>query len=288
MLNDLINDNDENPPPQPRTIFAWTAFIGLVTAFIFVGFPQIDIWAGSFFVYGKQAFFLNYSDTGKAIREIFKLAFLILSICALAGLILSIFTNNRLLGLTFPKWLFLTLSLLIGPGLITNVILKDEWGRARPFYIKEFGGPLKFTPALIRSDQCKKNCSFVSGEASSIYTAFFALALIAFKRRKRLLTLGVIFGTLAGIVRMGQGGHFLSDVIFAGVFMMLTVLAINWLISRRYAHALAEGGHLHRKLIAYATSIKTLSTSLKGYAQNKFGTLNIFRHKKNNKEHKEE
>lgn len=259
----LHNDNNENPWPSPRNLFAWTSFIGLVTAIIFVGFPQLDLWVGSFFLYGKRAFIFHVSDAGKTMREIFKLVFLIVSVSAIAGLILSVFTSKRLLGLTFPKWLFLTLSLLIGPGLITNVILKDGWGRARPFYVEEFGGPMKFTPALVRSDQCKKNCSFVSGESSSIYAIFFVFALMTFKQRKLLITLGVIFGTLAGIVRMAQGGHFLSDVIFSGVFMMLTVLAVNWLITRRFARTLAEGGPAHLSLIASAAKLKRARDSLR-------------------------
>jgi membrane-associated phospholipid phosphatase len=31
---------------------------------------------------------------------------------------------------------------------------------------------------------------------------------------------------------MSQGAHFLSDVVFAGVFMALTVLLLRWLILR--------------------------------------------------------
>ena len=35
---------------------------------------------------------------------------------------------------------FLVLSLLLGPGLLVNVILKDNWGRPRPGSVVEFGG----------------------------------------------------------------------------------------------------------------------------------------------------
>ena len=41
---------------------------------------------------------------------------------------------------------------------------------------------------------------------------------------------GTIAGLSAGLVRMAQGGHFLSDVIFAGVFMALTVLIVRRLM----------------------------------------------------------
>jgi lipid A 4'-phosphatase len=39
-------------------------------------------------------------------------------------------------------------------------------------------------------------------------------------------------GLVTGLVRMAQGGHFLSEVAFAGVFMALTVLALRALMLR--------------------------------------------------------
>jgi lipid A 4'-phosphatase len=39
-----------------------------------------------------------------------------------------------------------------------------------------------------------------------------------------------VLGTLMGIIRMGQGGHFLSDVVFAGLFMALVVLLLRRLL----------------------------------------------------------
>src|SRR5580693_1797334 len=35
--------------------------------------------------------------------------------------------------------LFLVLTLIFGPGLITNSLLKEHWGRARPIDVVEFG-----------------------------------------------------------------------------------------------------------------------------------------------------
>ena len=41
---------------------------------------------------------------------------------------------------------------------------------------------------------------------------------------------GTISGLVAGFVRIALGAHFLSDVVFAGLFMALTVLALRRLI----------------------------------------------------------
>ena len=72
----------------------------------------------------------------------------------------------------------------------------------------------KFTPPLIPSDQCDRNCSFVSGESASIFALFFAAGLMGGARWRVLLGTGLALGTGAGLLRMAQGGHYLSDVIF--------------------------------------------------------------------------
>ena len=98
-------------------------------------------------------------------------------------------------------------------------------GRGR-FQIVEFGGTKSYTPPLTPSDQCAHNCSFVAGEASTIYVTFFALAFLFPSRGRQLIAAGIVAGSLAGLVRMAQGAHFLSDVIFAGVTMALTTVAL--------------------------------------------------------------
>ena len=37
-------------------------------------------------------------------------------------------------------------------------------------------------------------------------------------------------GAVAGLIRIGEGGHFLSDVVFAGVIMALVVALMYWLV----------------------------------------------------------
>ena len=48
-----------------------------------------------------------------------------------------------------------------------------------------------------------------------------------------LVATGTVMGLAAGAVRMAQGGHFFSDVIFAGVAMALSVLLVRWLMFGR-------------------------------------------------------
>lgn len=104
-------------------------------------------------------------------------------------------------------------------------MLKDNWGRARPSHTVEFGGKKTFTPALIISNQCDHNCSFVCGHAAMAFTPV-ALAFVLRPRRQRrwALAAGLGFGGLVGVVRIIEGGHFLSDVLFAG----LLVYGVSW------------------------------------------------------------
>ena len=62
--------------------------------------------------------------------------------------------------------LLLLASLALGPGLLTNVILKDNWGRSRPIDVRESGGQETFVPWYSPRGDCPNNCSFVSGDVS--------------------------------------------------------------------------------------------------------------------------
>lgn len=118
---------------------------------------------------------------------------------------------------------FLVAALVVGPGLVANAIFKDHWGRARPREVVEFGGTKPFTPPLLPAMSCSRNRSFVSGEASSMFVLFLAPALLLPGIRITLIGMAVCLGMAAGAIRMMQGAHFLSDVLFAGIFMALTV-----------------------------------------------------------------
>lgn len=94
---------------------------------------------------------------------------------------------------------------------------------------------MPFSAVLVPSNNCPRNCSFISGEASSMFVIFFAAAPIVPQWSAVLIVAGTVLGLAAGLVRTAQGGHFLSDVIFAGVLMALVVSAIHWAVFARRA-----------------------------------------------------
>ncbi len=123
------------------------------------------------------------------------------------------------------KSYFMLAFLLIGPGIIVHTGFKDNWDRARPRDVVEFGGQLNFTPPLEVSNQCQKNCSFVSGHAAMGF-AFIALGWVF--RCRRWMTFGIALGLFVGGIRVIQGGHFLSDIIFSGYICY----ASGWLMAK--------------------------------------------------------
>ncbi len=127
--------------------------------------------------------------------------------------------------------LFVVAAMAIGPGFLANTLFKDHWGRARPVQIAAFGGSHQFTPAPLPAAECASNCSFVSGHAALGFSLVaFAFLLPPGRRRHRGIAAALGFGALVGLDRIAQGGHFLSDVVFAGLLVYGTTALLYWWI----------------------------------------------------------
>ena len=126
--------------------------------------------------------------------------------------------NKNKYNLRFKSALFgFILGPIVGCGLLANLYFKDTWGRARPAYIKEFGGDKTFTRPFIKSDQCAKNCSWISGETSELFLLMFGTLLL---RNHLFIIFNYLLGFLVFFCRLSMGGHFFSDNIFAYFFMI--------------------------------------------------------------------
>ncbi|GAB4170794.1 MAG: hypothetical protein Kow00108_04970 [Calditrichia bacterium] len=141
------------------------------------------------------------------------------ALTAIAALFLAVMSFIRPNYARYRKQaLFLVTVLVVGPGLLVNAVLKDHWGRPRPREIECFGGQKEFYQVLEPAfDQ--KGKSFPCGHCSMGFY-FFALFFL-FKERKKwlarvMLGWALLFGLGIGVARMGQGGHFPSDVLWSG------------------------------------------------------------------------
>ena len=220
---------------ETGAILVWAAVLCIVTALVFAIWPKLDLWASSLFFQSSGRFDLAISGFWRFLRNVFLRGFGLWYVVITVCVVVSIRNRAAVMGLDWQKWLYLGFCSLAGPLFLTNIVLKEHWGRWRPHQIFEFGGGEQFAWPLDWGGSCADNCSFVSGEVSSATMTFMALALISAQPvRNRLYVATAGFWAISSIMRIGQGGHFLSDTIFAGLFMVLTAALLHrWMFSTR-------------------------------------------------------
>jgi membrane-associated PAP2 superfamily phosphatase len=99
---------------------------------------------------------------------------------ALLALAVKLVLPRRKLLIPGRAVVFLISTMILGPGLTVNVVLKDYWGRSRPIDVTQFGGREHFVPWWDPRGDCPSNCSFVSGDVSG---AFWTIAPTASARQ---------------------------------------------------------------------------------------------------------
>jgi len=149
------------------------------------------------------------------------------------GLVLTRFLPWRLPSIRPRTALFLTISLLLGPGLLVNGILKPHGGRPRPIEVTQFNGPLAFVDWWNPAGACDGNCSFISGEAATAALMFGPAMLVPAPWRAVAIGAAAAFTFTMSALRVAAGGHFFTDVLFGALTTMLILLAMRRLIGPR-------------------------------------------------------
>jgi lipid A 4'-phosphatase len=211
-----------------RTGLVIALVIAAVVGVLFAVYPRLDIDISAFF-YDRpiNLFKVNaqpwVNNTRDAVRWLTTLIFAPAVIAIIGKMIM-------------PKWrmliggraaLLLVLTMALGPGVLTNLILKDHWGRARPIDITELGGDFRFTPWWDPRGNCPNNCSFVAGEPSGAFWTLTPAALAPPQWRALAYGAALAFGAAVGLLRIAGGGHFFTDVVFSGVFMFLLIWSVH-------------------------------------------------------------
>ena len=136
---------------------------------------------------------------------------------------------------------FLVILLALGPGLIVNSLFKDQWGRPRPREIVQFQGGKKFLHPW-QKGLSGNGRSFPSGHTSA--AIYMAAPFFIYRHRNRRLALtwlmgGLIFAFFMSIARISQGGHFLSDNLWACgmVYLIALILAAIFKLDQKPADA---------------------------------------------------
>jgi len=192
---------------------------------ILVAVPDIDLLVSGLFFdngfYLKDSWWESYLYSSVP-------PFLTVSVVTVTVLFfVNRYLDKNIFSIDGRKTLFLIFVLVVGPGLIVNVVFKDHFGRARPTDVIEFNGTKHFTPAFVISPECDKNCSFSSGHGAG---AFVALAIaLFFKHRKKALAIAFAYGCLVSFARIVAGRHFFSDNVVSFFIVAITTDVLYYL-----------------------------------------------------------
>jgi lipid A 4'-phosphatase len=225
---------------DPVLVLALSA-LWIALAIVFNGEPEIDRTISAFF-YAAQAcpegsaatvcggFPAAASAFWGALRNVFHYLPIVAALVVVAALASEIAAGR---GFDRPRTRFAATALsalVIGPGLLVNGILKEYWGRPRPASTDLFGGQHPFVPAGQWSDECLRNCSFVSGEASSIFWLVCLIPLLPEHHRRIGAPAIIAMAVFASGLRIAFGGHYLSDVVLGGLSTIIVFAALATLV----------------------------------------------------------
>ena len=200
----------------------------VATGAVFALVPALDLDVAALFYAGRNTF-VGQTPLGEAVRKIaywLPTALLLLSAAFYAA---RRFGAWRGWAPTGRGLAMLALSFAIGPGLLTNTLLKDHSHRPRPYQTSVFGGSDAFRPFYTFDGACGRNCSFVSGEGSAAAWTVAPALLLPPPLGLPAVAAALAFSVGAGLLRMSFGGHYLSDTIFAFLFTW-TVIWLVWVL----------------------------------------------------------
>lgn len=217
-------------PPMSRA--AWMFLVlAVVAGLLLQVVPAIDRGVAALFFDGTR-FPADGDRTVQFLRRLAHLPGYLLGAAIVVSIVRGVLAGRAWLGLDRKAIAFLLLVAVAAPVVLVNGILKEHWGRARPSQTEGLGGTRQFTPPFVPADQCARNCSFVSGEASfGFYFVALGFLVAAPARRRAVFAAATLFGAGVSLIRIAQGGHYLSDVAFAGVFtVVIAWLLHHWIV----------------------------------------------------------
>lgn len=216
--------------------------VGLAVGVLFAVDPSLDLRLARFVHALKSTGALDRTEPLIAVIRDFNI-YLIVSLLALFAVCITMQIRRR--SDTLPPvraCILILLAIAMGPGLIVNAVLKENWSRPRPGAVLASGDDSSFRAWWEPTGNCKRNCSFASGEASAAFSTLAVAVVTPLAIRYTAITLALLYGILIGAIRVAAGGHFVSDVVFAGVISALVVWALHGLIYRWPATRVSEEG----------------------------------------------
>jgi lipid A 4'-phosphatase len=259
--------------PRARTVGFVLVGLAALTGLVFAVAPGIDLAvAGFFHGLAVQKTMPRLFQAIAVLRTLEPVVTMLVVAPAVGVLLVKLFWPGRTTIMPARAALFLVVSLVLGPGLLVNMVLKDHWARPRPGMVTDFGGNMTFRPWWDPRGTCADNCSFVSGETSSAVWLAAPALLVPLPWRYAALAGVAVYATGIAVMRLLLGGHFLSDVLFAAIFTGLVIwtahgVFLRWPVLPPDATIDAAfervGSALRRAGAAVAQSVVTKTKSLR-------------------------
>jgi membrane-associated PAP2 superfamily phosphatase len=216
-----------------KTGLAIALAVALVVGGVFAVYPQFDLdLAALFYDPATQTFPAQGSGWLQSARDAATALITLLVAPAIFAVLRKLVMPRRRMLIAGRAAVFLIVTLVLGPGVLANGILKAHWARPRPGEVTQLGGTINFTPWWDPRGQCTDNCSFIAGEPSGAFWTLAPAALTPPQWRPLAYGAALLFGAAMGAMRMAAGAHFFTDVVFAGVFMFLLAWTFHGLIYR--------------------------------------------------------
>lgn len=209
--------------------------LALLVGLVFGLHPVLDLQIAELFAHaGRQdfTFGLRFSPAVMFLREGAMWLVAVIAAPAVVALAVKLLRPQARLWISGRAILFLLSTLALAPGLVVNAGLKDHWSRSRPIDVAQFGGKEHFVPWWDPRGDCDQNCSFVSGDVAGAFWTLAPAALAPPAWRAAAYAGAIAFGSMVAGLRILAGGHFFSDVFFAGFFTFLIVWLVYALIYR--------------------------------------------------------
>jgi membrane-associated PAP2 superfamily phosphatase len=206
--------------------------IAIVTGLVFVLFPELDLAISRLFFRAGTGFALNSHALLNVLRDGAMIVVAVILGVPVGALVAKLVRPRSRMAVPGRAVVYLITTIVLAPLLTANVLFKDNWARPRPRDVAAFGGTESFVPWWDPRGTCKENCSFVAGEAAGAFWTLAPASLAPAPWRPLAYAAAIVFGAAIGTLRMAFGGHFFSDVVFAGVFTFLIIWIVHALLYR--------------------------------------------------------
>jgi lipid A 4'-phosphatase len=237
--------------------------IGVTIGVVFALFPNLDLAITRLFFEPRSRWFgLTYYmfvDGHMWVLRLRDATMWIVAAFALvpvAALIVKLLRPTKPMLMSPRSIVFLLGTLALAPGVLANGVLKEHWARPRPIEVREFTGSDSFMPWWDPRGACEQNCSFISGEGAGAFWTLAPAALAPPAVRPIAYAAALAFGAAVGVIRIGMGAHFFTDIAFAGVFTFL-IIWLAYALLFRWPLPLPSDATIERAIERFVLPIHT-------------------------------